>query len=236
MKSIFNNLINRVDQKFRSSFGPPEYKRLIEPEIALERIFPDCTDTLTDFESEINQVLISLKDDIDFPSTSDVTLIRLTYSIIRIMRPLNVIETGVWIGSSSLTILSALRKNENSAARLHSIDLPPVRTENRVNVGRVVPEELRGNWNLHLGASTEILPSLLASIPLLDLFIHDSDHTYRNITFELKTVWPFLRQGGVIIVDDAHTNHAALDFAAAVNYEPILVKRQKGGCIAIIRK
>lgn len=236
MKNIINNIINRIDQKFRPPFGPSDYGLLTEPEDALTRAFPNFQNHLETFQSETDQILSLLKSDIDFPSTSDISLICLTYTVVRLLQPLHVIETGVWIGSSSLTILSALRANGNEGAQLHSIDLPPVRAENRVDVGRVVPEELRTNWDLCLGSSTEILPKLLRSIPTLDLFIHDSDHTYRNIVFELRTAWPSLRQGGIIIVDDAHANRAVIEFATSVSRDPILIRRQKGGCIAIICK
>lgn len=236
MKNTVNNLINRIDQKFRPPFGPADYGLLTEPEDALTRTFPNFQDHLETFRSETDQIFSLLKFDIDFPSTSDISLICLTYTVVRLLQPHHVIETGVWIGSSSLTILSALKANGNTEARLHSIDLPPVRMENRVAVGRVVPEELRTNWNLCLGSSTEILPKLLRSIPTLDLFIHDSDHTYRNITFELRSAWPYLRPGGIMIIDDAHTNRASIKFAESVGCEPILIKRRKGGCIAVIQK
>lgn len=236
MNSIINNLINRIDQRFRAPLPLSAYNQAIPLENTLSLIFPELPTNLETLKLETDFVLSALNNDIEFPSTSDVTLICHMFAIVRLLRPLHIVETGVWIGSSSFTILSALKRNGDHASQLHSIDLPPVRFENRVEVGRVVPGELRENWNLHLGASTEILPGLLASIPFLDLFIHDSDHTYRNITFELRTAWNALRPGGIIIVDDAHTNHAAIDFAAAVDCEPVLVKRQKGGCIAIIRK
>jgi predicted O-methyltransferase YrrM len=236
MNNIIQNLLNRLDQIFRAPFSPADRNLLVDAEVGLGRVFPINQPDLRCFQKETDAILDFLKADIDFPSTSDVTLICLTYAVIRLLRPAHVIETGVWIGSSSLTILSALTANGNPAGRLHSIDLPPVRAENRVNVGRVVPEELKRNWNLCLGSSADLLPGLVKSIPSVDLFIHDSDHTYRNIIFELRTIWHSLKEGGLIIVDDAHTNRASIDFAASVHREPVLVLRRKGGCIALIRK
>jgi hypothetical protein len=36
----------------------------------------------------------------------------------------------------------------------------------------------------------------------VDLFVHDSLHTARNMCFELDTVWPALTPGGIAVVDD----------------------------------
>ena len=42
----------------------------------------------------------------------------------------------------------------------------------------------------------------------MDLFVHDSLHTYRNMRREFEAVWPHLRTGGVILADDVERNRA----------------------------
>jgi predicted O-methyltransferase YrrM len=42
----------------------------------------------------------------------------------------------------------------------------------------------------------------------VDLFLHDSLHTYRNMRREFEAVWPRLRTGGVILADDVERNCA----------------------------
>jgi predicted O-methyltransferase YrrM len=42
----------------------------------------------------------------------------------------------------------------------------------------------------------------------VDLFVHDSLHTYRNMRREFELVWPRLRTGGVILADDVERNRA----------------------------
>jgi len=232
---IIQNIINRIDQKFRPKLEFTD-AQLLDFDGAINHIFPKENYEQIYFYEEIENIKNQLKNDIDFPSTSDLTLINLIYTTIRVLCPIHVIETGVWIGSSSLAILTALELNNNANSRLYSIDLPPLRSRNRIQVGRVVPERLRIQWELFIGSSATILPELLKSMQQLDVFIHDSDHTYRNILLELRTVWPYLRKDAIMILDDAHTNRAVIDFAESVNQEVVLIKREKGGCIAVIKK
>ena len=42
----------------------------------------------------------------------------------------------------------------------------------------------------------------------MDLFIHDSLHTYRNIRFELEQITPHLGNPSVVLVDDIEGNSA----------------------------
>jgi len=46
----------------------------------------------------------------------------------------------------------------------------------------------------------------------VDIFVHDSLHTYRNMRFEFETVWPSLTHSGVVISDDIAMNRAFEDF------------------------
>jgi SAM-dependent methyltransferase len=48
----------------------------------------------------------------------------------------------------------------------------------------------------------------------LDLFIHDSLHSGRNVSFELEEAWRVLRPGGAIVVDDVDANSAFHEFVA----------------------
>ena len=69
-----------------------------------------------------------------------------------------------------------------------------------------VPGPLRARWSYVEGSSRQRLPGLLAELPgPVDVFVHDSLHSARNVQFELEAVWERLRPGGVVIVDD-HVN------------------------------
>ena len=139
----------------------------------------------------------------------------LQYAAIRALRPELVVETGVAIGVSSSYLLLALRGN--GKGELHSIEvgdssyLPP-----GFSPGWIVPDELRGRWTLHLGDARDLLPKLLRQLGKLDVFIHDSLHTDEHMRFEFAEAYPHLRDGGLLIADDALWNRAFLEFARQV--------------------
>jgi hypothetical protein len=143
----------------------------------------------------------------------DPALIRAIWLLVRHLRPERVVETGVAHGVSSRFILEAM--NRNGSGHLWSIDLPPVEAPRRDEVGFAVGEELRGRWTLVRGSSRLRLPPLLRELPGVDLFIHDSLHSRRNVLFELERVWPALKPGGAIVVDDIDASSAFHEFLAA---------------------
>jgi predicted O-methyltransferase YrrM len=137
---------------------------------------------------------------------ADSLLAHCCYLSCRLIQPSVVMETGVAYGVSSAFILKALEANGRGT--LHSIDLPPLRREAERFWGVAVPDELRGRWRLHRGASAPVLPRLLRQTGPVDLFVHDSLHTYRNMRREFETVWPYLRTGGLLLADDVERNRA----------------------------
>lgn len=112
--------------------------------------------------------------------------------------PRRVIETGVARGVTSWIILEALARN--GTGHLWSIDLPKLAWT--FEAGQAVPAELRSRWTYLRGASTRVLPPLVAELGQIDLFIHDSLHTEGNVRFEMETAWPPLSEGGLMLVDD----------------------------------
>ena len=137
---------------------------------------------------------------------ADSRFARLGYLLCRLISPSVVLETGVAYGVSSAFVLRALSENDRGA--LHSVDLPPLRSEYERFWGIAVPESLTGRWRLHRGSSARVLPRLLERIPTVDLFVHDSLHTHRNMRREFDTVWPHLRKGGLLLADDVERNRA----------------------------
>ena len=136
----------------------------------------------------------------------DSLLARCCYLTCRLLEPAVVVETGVAYGVSSAFVLRAMQ--ENGRGVLHSVDLPPLRREYERFWGVAVDGALRGRWRLHRGSSARVLPPLLEELEVVDLFVHDSLHTYRNMQREFETVWPRLRAGGVLIADDVDRNVA----------------------------
>jgi Methyltransferase domain len=144
---------------------------------------------------------------------ADPGLARACYVLTRALRPEVVVETGVANGVTSSFLLQALELN--GTGELHSIDLAPPGTDPSL-VGRLVPAELRGRWTLHRGASKNVLPGLLSRLGPIGLFVHDSRHTWRNVSRELRTVSPRLARPAAVIVDDAERHSALPDWAEKV--------------------
>jgi predicted O-methyltransferase YrrM len=128
------------------------------------------------------------------------------YLACRLLKPAVVVETGVAYGVSSAFVLRAME--ENGHGILHSVDLPPLRRDADRFWGIAVPEALRGRWKMHRGSSRQVLTQLLGGLGDVDLFVHDSLHTYRNMRREFEEIWPRLRTGGVLIADDVERNRA----------------------------
>lgn len=151
-------------------------------------------------------------------------LARAAWCVTRHARPERVLETGVARGVTSRFVLEALERNRHG--RLWSIDLPDPDGPGAERVGSAVPERLRGRWTYTLGASKRLLPKLISRLGSVDLFIHDSLHSERNMLFEMSTVWQTLAERGVLIADDIGMNAGFAKFASEVDDSPSIVARK----------
>lgn len=139
----------------------------------------------------------------------------LPYAAVRALKPECVVETGIANGVSSAYILLALHRNQRGT--LHSIGLAdPAYLPEGKDPGWFVPEWLRKPWRVHLGDAKEILPRLLPELGRIDIFLHDSLHTYEHMLWEFEIAYPFLGLGELLFADDALWNSAFEDFARKV--------------------
>jgi predicted O-methyltransferase YrrM len=136
-----------------------------------------------------------------------ITLGIVLYVICRIQKPDIIVETGVASGVSSSRILCALE--ENKRGQLYSIDLPWWQDNQS---GWLIPDYLRHRWHLILGRSSEELAPLLRKVAEMDIFLHDSDHSYRNMLWEFQIAWTHLKAGGLLLAHNIDTNAAFSDF------------------------
>lgn len=141
---------------------------------------------------------------------ADFTLARFCYSVCRMLRPSIVLETGLAYGVTSAFISMALEVNGKGV--LHSVDLPPLAHGADQFVGILIPEYLGHRLRLHRGVSKRVLPSLLPQLGRVDMFVHDSLHTCRNMRREFRLVAPYLGRPGVVIADDVEGNDAFLEW------------------------
>lgn len=127
------------------------------------------------------------------------------YMICRSAHPETIVETGVGAGTSSAFILQALHDNHKGC--LYSIE----RVKDGLT-GILVNEELRDRWNLSIGKSVNVLPEILKDREI-DIFLHDSEHTNRNMIFEYDTAWAKIRSGGYLLSDDITANFSFYRFS-----------------------
>jgi predicted O-methyltransferase YrrM len=179
------------------------------------------TDSLNDFRREIQTLAAHDAHHIPPAWDADITLACLAYYVCRLIKPQNVVETGVGHGITSAFILKALA--ENATGHLYSIDLPAFERGSEQYIGNAVPENLRDKWTLFLGLSVKILPGLLSNLREIGVFLHDSDHSYRNQKTEYNFAWKHLRQGGILLSDDVNNSNAFIEFSERQNVQPIVV-------------
>jgi len=152
------------------------------------------------------------------------------YYLIRIIRPAEVLETGVFHGLTTLWILQALHDNDFGC--LTSIDLPrrewgnffPNREMGAGHQGEeelpadcdpgwIVPDKLKDRWELQIGPSELLLEKVLKKHPI-DFFIHDSDHSYETMKYEIETVIHY-NVNCFIAVDNYDHSNFIYEFLAA---------------------
>ena len=147
------------------------------------------------------------------------------YTLIRLTQPDVVVETGVSHGYSTAVMLQALVDNEQG--KLFSFDLPAFRPGVPANTGLAIPERLRSypQWELNLGPDRQTIPPLLKKVSQIDFFHYDSDKSYEGMQTTLNLIWPHLKPGGILMMDDVDSNDAFFDFADSVGQTSLIIPK-----------
>jgi predicted O-methyltransferase YrrM len=149
---------------------------------------------------------------------------------VRSVRPKRWVETGVADGTSTRIILDGL--GANGDGRLWSVDVTPeagdlARGSSAAERWEFVVLPARGR-----AASFR---RLIRPLQPLDVFLHDSNHSYPWQTFEYREAWSVLAPGGWLLSDDIDASYAFLDFAEARGLRPwVLVGPRK--LFGVLRK
>lgn len=133
----------------------------------------------------------------------------ISFATIRESRPEEVVETGVHNGVSTFFMLDALRRN--GRGHLTSFDVIP-------NAGGVLDSADRSGWTfveLPQRRNRTEFRRAIAAIPRIDFFLHGSDHSYPQQTFEYRTAFERIHPGGFIASDDVDYSFAFIDFSQA---------------------
>ena len=133
------------------------------------------------------------------------------YALTRWLRPVVVVESGGFLGMSSAFILKALLDEKLQTAKLYSVEL-----SEECEQGALIPEELLSSEQFvpMRGRIEDFLKrdQLPASI---DMFLHDSSHSYRHMLWEFRQFWPRLCDRGLLVSHDVQMNAAFLEFVAS---------------------
>lgn len=120
------------------------------------------------------------------------------YALIRHFNPKVIVETGVRSGPSTVITYAAM---DIPDSHLYSCDPCFVSQEAaaakvKKATGMVLVEE---GWTFIPEKSESAFDKMPEK---WDFFIHDSDHGYKNMMFELNAAWDRLNPGGVLVCDD----------------------------------
>ena len=156
------------------------------------------------------------------------------YILCKLAKPELIVETGVAYGLSSMYILQAFEENKKGS--LHSIDgiFSPWQTMEMI--GSAIPSNLKNRWSIHFGSSAENLHNVLSSLRSVDIFFHDSLHTYKNMIFEYETAWPHIKNGGFLFSDDILGNNAFYDFKLDKKTRSFILSNNAHSSFGVIEK
>jgi predicted O-methyltransferase YrrM len=129
----------------------------------------------------------------------------LLYFLARYLKPRTIVETGVSMGFSSQTFLSAIRKN--GEGRLYSSDFPYFRISNpKQYIGCMVDEDLKKDWILYLDGDGKNLPLISSQLEHVDLFHYDSDKSYTGREMALRILKQKIDEQSLVVFDDIGDN------------------------------
>ena len=135
------------------------------------------------------------------------------YALVRAKQPDCIIETGTHLGLGSCAIAAALLRNGHG--RLTTIDIDP-------EAGYLIGGPWAEVIDRRTGDSTEVL----AGAEGVDMFLHDSLHTYDYETRELAAVESRLRDDAIILSDNAHDSSALSDWAERTGRQYLFFSEQ----------
>lgn len=126
------------------------------------------------------------------------------YALVRILKPEVVVETGTDKGLGTLVIAQALKRNGSGV--IYTLDKDPF-------AGALIDEEYWENIKILRGDSLQNL----TTIKNVDIFIHDSDHSFDHETAEYESIAQNLTSKAIVLSDNSEHNSALLEWSTRNN-------------------
>jgi len=245
VREFINLKYQKDTDHFRKKRLQDYIKREVDIEKALLTLFPltkiqyDIFDSLEDhldlfIKKQQNKKYPTFENPYPINYGLDRNVSRLLYFISKYSKPDLIIETGIANGFSSSYLLLALEHNKYG--NLISIDDIVRPWHIPESMGLAIPNNLKKRHQIVIGNASTKLSDILREKKYVDIFIHDSSHTYQNMQKEFRIAWPYVKNGGFLLSDDVSQHDAFIEFADEVKMEPLIIKKENGSHFGIIKK
>jgi len=140
----------------------------------------------------------------------------------------DIIELGCWQGRSTTFLARACKDTKNgivhsvdtfggnpgnkSAYKVDADDLSDLESNFRANMDRL---GLTDHVRVHVGASVDVAPQVIAQADSVRMLVVDAEHTYAAVKADLDAYADALQVGGLLVFDDYSTAYSGV--AQAVN-------------------
>ena len=234
----------RLNRKKKTRYE--EYHKLaVSPESAIKFLFQNNQNQKIFSELEAHlEHFINVRKNQEVPCFRSPYLVswgvpksigRFEFSLAYLSQCKTVVETGIANGISSSYILLAL--NELKNGKLISIDSVFRPWQSEEAIGKAIPDYLQKYHEIIILNSDTDFKNILKDLKFIDIFIHDSLHTYSHMMGEYTIAWPYINKGGFLTSDDVGLNDAFLDFANKVKRTPIIISKGNNlGHYGLIKK
>lgn len=163
----------------------------------------------------------------------DITLAAACYAFVRRLKPRQIVETGVGYGITTAVMLAALR--ENDGGRLVSVDLPSLRDPQGEQAGLAVSADLaKDRWSYRTGSIRRDLPTILAEVAPIDLFVSDSANIATLQRFEWRSVQPMLSSTGAALFNNVSRSFVRTLLRTEGTGTCLIHQREKPGCVTAL--
>ena len=163
--------------------------------------YPDLQNDLSTAKTLYKKVLEEHRPITSERWNAELQLFSLLYVLVKSKKPQFLVETGVANGISTNAIMSALDEG-NSLGSLSSFDVLPETKDAYTG---------KGKWSFQLldkKRTHKKLSMAAENSPLVDIWLHDSNHGYRWQKFEYLLALSKLKEDGVLISDDIDASPA----------------------------
>lgn len=192
-----------------------------------------------------------------YPTSVFPMVSRFLYTMTKLVRPALVLETGTFIGYSTISMAQALE--ENGGGHIHTFDVYNDRPgwvspiigpcEDALAVARAHVEHagLSHRVTMHKGDSSDNIRAFLATTDApVDMAFIDGDHTVAGAIKDFMVIHPRLRNGGIILLHDTIPDRCGwygprylmeeLDRAMPNAYQWINIPTPEGCGMGMLRK